>query len=297
MKFSVITPAYNAEKYIENCIKAVISSDFDLSNVEHIIVDDGSKDNTKAICEKWAAKYPHIKFYSKENGNWGSVFNFVKNNKLATGDYIVICDSDDMISSNAFKLVSEKVGSDIIVGDYHYYNGIEVGKRCRTILRPLIKTINKKSPTSYMNPWFCPHCVYFKNEILYKMDDLKTGLMYQDSVLFVQLQLLAKTITYLHEPISYYWNERPGNTMTSMYTPLGTKSLFAYFECLQEKQLFELFVLYLAYCNKQTIAKLKETGVKFKFTNRKLKLQIWPIYMRLHIRLLYLKKVKQFVEK
>jgi len=67
--FTIITPAYNTAKYIENNIKAIINSKYDLNKIEHIIVDDGSTDNTYQIVKKYANKYPHIKLYKKPNSN------------------------------------------------------------------------------------------------------------------------------------------------------------------------------------------------------------------------------------
>ncbi|MCQ2956662.1 MAG: glycosyltransferase [Mycoplasmoidaceae bacterium] len=67
--FSIITPVYNGQEYIANCINAIANANYDLTKIEHIVVDDGSTDNTKKICDELAKKYSHVKFYSKENGN------------------------------------------------------------------------------------------------------------------------------------------------------------------------------------------------------------------------------------
>ena len=76
--FTVITAAYNAEKYIAKCIWSVIKNKYSLKNVEHIVVDDGSTDNTAKIVKSLARRFKHIKFYQKQNGNWGSVMNYVR---------------------------------------------------------------------------------------------------------------------------------------------------------------------------------------------------------------------------
>ena len=67
LTFSVITSAYNTAKYIGGCIESVINTGYDLNKIEHIIVDDGSTDNTSDVVKKYAKKYPHIKLYRKKN--------------------------------------------------------------------------------------------------------------------------------------------------------------------------------------------------------------------------------------
>ena len=117
--FSVITAAYNSEKYISRCIMAVANNNYDLSKVEHIIVDDGSTDSTAAVVESYAKKYPHIIFYRKANSNWGGVINYVKDNKLIHNDYVVICDSDDVISRKAFSRVNKSINdADFAIGGF-----------------------------------------------------------------------------------------------------------------------------------------------------------------------------------
>ena len=103
---------------------AVANNNYDLSKVEHIIVDDGSTDSTAAVVESYAKKYPHIKFYRKANSNWGGVINYVKDNKLIHNDYVVICDSDDVISRKAFSRVNKSVNdADFAIGGFCFWNG------------------------------------------------------------------------------------------------------------------------------------------------------------------------------
>ena len=91
---SIIIPAYNAGKYIEKCIQSIINQDF--RDFEVIIVNDGSKDDTKAICEKYVKLDDRIKLISTENRGAGSARN--TGISEAKGKYISFIDADDFIA-------------------------------------------------------------------------------------------------------------------------------------------------------------------------------------------------------
>lgn len=113
--------AYNVEKYIEETLNSLICQDID--KLEIFVVDDGSKDNTKNIAEKYAKKYPNSIFViSKENGGYGSTFNTAV--KLATGKYFKLLDGDDMFENkniSEFLAYLEKVDSDAVLSNYNSF--------------------------------------------------------------------------------------------------------------------------------------------------------------------------------
>lgn len=106
-EFSIIVSIYNTEVYLEDCIKSVINQDLDFkSNVQLILVDDGSSDDSKEIALKYEELYPeNITVLSKENGGPGSARNLGL--KYATGKYVNFLDSDDQLSKNTLKNVKE----------------------------------------------------------------------------------------------------------------------------------------------------------------------------------------------
>lgn len=98
--FSFVIAAYNSEKTIADTLKSIIKQDFGFEkNIQIIVVNDGSKDNTEKICEKFAKKYPNnFLLVNKENGGVSSARN--AGIKFALGKYINFIDSDDMFSLN-----------------------------------------------------------------------------------------------------------------------------------------------------------------------------------------------------
>lgn len=96
-RISVIIPAYNAEKYIESTILSVINQK---TVCEIVIINDGSTDGTDAICKKYSEQYNNIKYCAIENQGAGHARNL--GIEMATGEYIVFLDSDDLFYINAF---------------------------------------------------------------------------------------------------------------------------------------------------------------------------------------------------
>lgn len=212
--FTVITPAYNTEKHIETCIKAVINSKYDLNKVEHIIVDDGSTDNTYEIVKKYANKFPHIKLYRKPNSNWGGVMNYVHHNKLVHNDYVTICDSDDAITPKAFFYVNKfSKNEDLIFGNFYKWNGKYFKFPAHSYYYlfkrlPYSKKTNKKIPPFL---WMT-HGAYCKKNIFYKMNNLKENVSYQDNILIMEWFKNANTIRYINKCLEKYFESRPGNS-------------------------------------------------------------------------------------
>jgi len=98
-KFSIIMAVYNVEDYLSEAIDSIISQDIGFKNVQLILVDDGSPDNSGAICDKYQKKYPNNIFViHKKNGGVSSARN--EGLKIAEGKYINFIDSDDMFTKN-----------------------------------------------------------------------------------------------------------------------------------------------------------------------------------------------------
>ena len=91
MKFSIIIPVYNVEKYISKCLESVLSQSYE--NYEVILVNDGSTDGSYEIIEQYEKRDDRISCHSKENGGLSDARNYGL--QFVTGDYILFLDSDD----------------------------------------------------------------------------------------------------------------------------------------------------------------------------------------------------------
>lgn len=101
IKVSVVIPVYNVEKYVARTLECIINQTY--RNLEIIVVDDGTKDNSGIICDEYAKKDSRITVYHKINRGLSSARN--TGIEKATGDYVWFLDSDDFIAPNAIQLL------------------------------------------------------------------------------------------------------------------------------------------------------------------------------------------------
>lgn len=119
-KVSVVVPVYNVEKYLDKCLNSLVYQTLD--DIEIIVVNDSSPDNSQEIIDKYVKAYPSkVKAYIKKNGGVGDARNF--GIKKATGDYIGFVDGDDYVSLDMYKEMYSKAVKDdfdIVVCDIRY---------------------------------------------------------------------------------------------------------------------------------------------------------------------------------
>lgn len=139
-KVSVIIPVYNVEKYLEKCVDSVLNQT--LKDVEILVINDGSTDNSQKIIEKLVRKAPHkIKAFTKENGGLSSARNYALD--LACGEYIAFLDSDDYLDNDYLEVLyveGKKHNSDMVCSGQRKVT--EDGKVLATISYPIDKNPN-----------------------------------------------------------------------------------------------------------------------------------------------------------
>ncbi|MDD6093173.1 MAG: glycosyltransferase family 2 protein [bacterium] len=124
IKVSVIVPVWNVEKFISKCLDSLVNQT--LKEIEIIVVNDGSPDNSQEIIDEYVKKYPDkLKSFIKENGGQGSARNL--GIEKAKGEYLSFVDSDDWIDLDALEKMyslGKKENSDIVICDMidHYQN-------------------------------------------------------------------------------------------------------------------------------------------------------------------------------
>lgn len=117
---SIIVPVYNSEKYLEKCINSIINQTY--KNLEIILVNDGSTDDSLSLCEKYAEKDTRIKVFSKNNGGLSSARNY--GISKSNGAYIGFVDSDDYIELDMYESMMRCMlenSADIVVQPFIFH--------------------------------------------------------------------------------------------------------------------------------------------------------------------------------
>ena len=139
-KISIVVPVYNGEKYISKCLDSLINQSY--KNIEIIIINDGSNDNTEKICNKYKEIDSRIKVISIENGGVSKARNIGIEN--ATGQFLMFCDSDDYVAKDWCKLLLENYKeNNLILCDY--YNVIDNEVKEFDYERPKVDSVISKA--------------------------------------------------------------------------------------------------------------------------------------------------------
>ena len=116
-KVSIIIPVYNVEDYLEECLESIVNQSIGLKNIEVIIINDGSSDNSIKILNKYQNKYKDWISINRENKGLSETRNEAIN--LVTTNYIMFLDSDDYLDKDTLKEMYDiiiKENSDIVMG-------------------------------------------------------------------------------------------------------------------------------------------------------------------------------------
>ena len=211
MKVSVIVPVYNVEKYLAKCLDSLVNQT--LKEIEIIVVNDGTKDNSQKIIDKYSKKYKQIKAYKKENGGQSSARNYGLSK--ATGEYIGFTDGDDYVSPDMYEKMYQKAKSgnfDIVACDLNYvYEDNRAVRRISSGIDNDTYDIRKILPCIY--PIVCNSI--FKRELFKNKITFKEGVWFEDVEFIYRMLTYIKSIGVVKEPFVQYL-QREGSVTKSI---------------------------------------------------------------------------------
>lgn len=207
VKVSVVIPVYNVESYLEDCLKSVLHQT--LTDIEIICVNDGSTDKSLSILEKYAKKDKRLTVINQENAGHAVATNIGMT--YATGEYLFLMDSDDIIEFNALELTYKKAKEcdvDFVIFKAINYNNSE-GKYYETKSYTMKEVYNqvKDEVFSYedvkdliftmsVTPW---SKLYNRKFLLENNIIFPEGLIFDDNIFFWEVLFNAKRIVFLNE--------------------------------------------------------------------------------------------------
>lgn len=254
-KISVIIPVYKVEDYIKDCLESVVNQTLGINNIEVIIVNDCTPDNSMDIVNEYAEKYPSFKIINHEkNKGLGESRNTGLKN--VSTDYVTFLDSDDFISKNTYKdslLKIKESNSDLLIYNWEFF--LENGeKEPRSIHQPNFtknKTIlNLKEDYNILFLTSAWNKIFSKR--LFKYLNFPSSL-YEDNISVIEAMLNSKKI-YLSKDSTYYYRKNHDSLSRdiSIKNPLELSTII--------KKLFELSNKYPDYSNNLNLLILKFTN-------------------------------------
>lgn len=162
---SIVVPVYNVEKYIDKCIKSLINQTY--KEIEILLIDDGSKDNSLSKCVKWGESDARIRVIHQKNQGVSSARN--RGIEEANGEYIMFVDSDDYIDINMVEILIDKLikeNADISICGYieEKLNGEIIKEVC------LEDKINYSSEEEKLLINWAPWCKLYTKEIIQNVE-------------------------------------------------------------------------------------------------------------------------------
>ena len=220
-KITVIVPVYNVEHYLDKCLDSLINQTY--KNLEIIVINDGSTDNSGIICQEYAQKDNRIIYIEKENGGQSEARNMGLNRM--TGSYVTFVDSDDWVELDYVEVLYNKLieyQADIAVGNYYSYNEQEgifyfhiFGNSYYEKVYDNVSIFENFYESEHMKN-FALICVGGK---LYKSDlfrelRFEVGKLGEDGYLNQKIYLLAEKTIYLNAGL-YAYRQREGSSSRS----------------------------------------------------------------------------------
>ncbi|MFC1418895.1 CDP-glycerol glycerophosphotransferase family protein [Streptacidiphilus cavernicola] len=208
-RLSVVVPIYNVQRYLDECLSSIAAQT--LTDLEVVMVDDGSTDDSAAIAERFAAEDERFRLVRQENQGLGPARNAGVRQVHPDAGFLAFADSDDTLPPTAYQLMVQTLdatGSDFAAGNVLRFRSVgftqspvhrrpfaETALRTHISKRPNLVTDRTAWNKVYRRTFWDRHDMRYP------------GILYEDAPVSVPLHFLATSVDILSEPI-YHWRER-----------------------------------------------------------------------------------------
>lgn len=261
MKLSLVLPMYNVHRYIERCLESIVSQVND--NVEIILIDDESPDDSSLIAKKICSSIPKLNWSLIKQNNKGLGGARNTGTKAAEGQYLWFIDSDDEIRPNVINSILNFIskGDDIIVCDFNRIDSrVEYNKK--SYYEKELLSIQGASVIEHFLPTQVWRNIYKREFLLSNNIYFREKFLHEDTEFNMRAFTLAKSVSYYHICIYNYYATNIGSIMNSIKLK-NVIDLFMYLDTTEElNKLYKLD-------NKQIkcICKYLKVGLNLLFSN------------------------------
>lgn len=214
---SIVVPCYNVDKYLEECVESIINQTY--KNIEVILIDDGSTDNTPSICDKYKSEL--VKVVHKKNGGLSDARN--TGLEMANGKWIYFCDSDDYVDTKMIEelvTVLEKEQSDMCFFDAISFDETVEREITQAYVREIKYKGNKLGieliEELLINNQYiaCVPLHIYKTEFLRKNNlNFQKGMLHEDELFSFYTYVKAKKVSRVKK--NFYWRRIRVNSITT----------------------------------------------------------------------------------
>lgn len=215
-KVSVIIPVYNAEQFLNECLLSVTGQSY--KEIEIICIDDGSKDNSRAICEEWVKKDDRVHYFYQGNQGVSAARN--KGLDLSTGDYVCFVDADDCIHNLFIETLLSYCDENTVICSITRKEDLGLGNKTSSM--PKIKFIKDVVFERIRHPGFT--CFLYNKKVI-NVHHLR---FHEGCIINEDYEFYIKYLTFSSENVilldykGYYYRE---NNSSAMSAPISQKKL------------------------------------------------------------------------
>ncbi|MFC1418980.1 bifunctional glycosyltransferase/CDP-glycerol:glycerophosphate glycerophosphotransferase [Streptacidiphilus cavernicola] len=208
-RLSVVVPIYNVQPYLHECLTSIAEQT--LTELEVVMVDDGSTDGSAAIAERFAEADRRFRLIRQENQGLGPARNVGVRNVDPDAEFLAFMDSDDTLPTTAYELMVgtlDATGSDFVSGNVQRFRS--VGYAQSPVHAKPFKTTRLRTHVSRHHPLITDRTAWnkvYRREFWDAHAMEYPGILYEDAPVSIPLHFLATSVDVLSEPI-YHWRER-----------------------------------------------------------------------------------------
>lgn len=228
---SVVVPVYNVALYLDECLDSLLHQGFSDSEMEVLMVNDGSTDGSDLIAYRWSKRYSNFHLINRKNGGLSAARNTGLDR--AKGEYIIFLDSDDVIPDLAYRRMYDiisKTGSDLITGAvYRFHNDVEKSwpfARSIDLFNKTRRAINLRNNPSYVRDFLPCNKMYKREFFVNSGVRYPEGRIYEDIATTPVLYTKAATFDVYSGPV-YLWRVTPGSITQTVHPRKATDRLLS----------------------------------------------------------------------